>query len=222
MLLVELECPLLEVDSLNLDEVFKSDLFIFASKHRSESGKPCLTFHAPGNWGSEHKFGGSPRELQFTASRALNAAQESLQGKTLRAFREATHHGPTSLKTPLIFMELGSTEKEWGVREYGDAVAESIAQACARYSSSPKVKAALGFGGTHYCTGFEGLQEFTLSHVASKHLLDSVDGEMVRQAVAKTAEPVEKAFLDWKGCNKEQRGKLIAILENAGLPWEKA
>ena len=26
---------------------------------------------------------------------------------------EATHHGPTSLKKPLLFIEIGSTEKQW-------------------------------------------------------------------------------------------------------------
>ncbi len=218
--LVELACPLLEASFL--DGFFEASLFLFASKHRSASAKPCLTVHAPGNWGA-NDFGGNPRELSVTSARALVFFHSKIRGKTLPAFREVTHHGPSSLKTPSVFVELGSSESEWSVPEYGNEVARAIAEGCVGYGNAPGVKAALGFGGTHYCAGFESLPGgFSISHAASKHVLDSVDGQMVRQAMEKTVEPVEKAFIDWKGCSPEQRARLTAILDVVGLPWERA
>jgi len=101
-----------------------------------------------------------------------------------------------------------------------EPIAEAIVEGCRSFSSK-NAKAALGFGGNHYLAGFENLP-FALSHVASKYVLDFVDAAMVKQAVEKTAEPVEKAFVDWTGCSKEQREMLVASFEKTGLSWEKA
>jgi len=39
---------------------------------------------------------------------------------------EVTHHGPTTLVHPSFFVEIGSTEKEWGDPVAGRAVAEAV------------------------------------------------------------------------------------------------
>ena len=222
--LVELNSPLIEVDFLK--HFFKSDLFVFASKHKSASENPCYTVHATGNWGDEIKYGGNARELQLTSAKALQTFFDLLKEKenngtkkVMPVFREATHHGPTSLKTPAVFVELGSSERQWNDFELAIPIAEVIVEGCKAYSHK-SVKAALGFGGTHYLAAFENLP-FAFSHVASKHVMDFVDAGMVRQAKEKTVEPIEMAFVDWKGCTKEQREKLIPALEENGLKWEK-
>jgi D-aminoacyl-tRNA deacylase len=216
--LVELQTPLIAAELLK--DFFKSDLFIFASKHRSESGKPCYTVHAPGNWGDKTDFGGNTRELQLTSAKAQNCLLNLLKNQGMDVFREATHHGPTSLKTPSLFVEVGSTEKEWNNWLLAEPVADAIVNACKTWLNET-VKAAIGFGGTHYCNAFSELP-FAFSHVASKHSLDFVNAAMVKQAVEKTIEPVEKAFIDWKGCNQAQRANVIAALEENGLNWERA
>lgn len=217
ILLVELDCPLYAADFLG--DFPPGDLFVFASKHRSEQGKPCYTVHAPGNWGEGASLGGSPNELQLTSARALQEFFERLKGNEMPVFREATHHGPTSLRSPSVFVELGSGEDEWGERRLAEPVAKAIVEGCNSFTSRND-KVALGFGGTHYCSAFESLP-YAFSHVASKHVLDSMDAGMVKQAIEKTEEPVEKAFLDWKGCNKQQRDKLVAAFEENGLEWER-
>ncbi|MFH1056296.1 MAG: D-aminoacyl-tRNA deacylase [Candidatus Micrarchaeota archaeon] len=217
--LVELKTRLVESDFLGGLSFPESDLFVFASKHQAESGKPCYTAHAPGNWGASTPFGGNPGELQLTSARALACLKEFLQDEELPFAQEATHHGPTSLKVPTVFVEVGSTEKEWVQEKLAEPVAEAIVKTCSEWTGK-KAKAALGFGGTHYCNAFQELP-FSFSHVASKHSLDSVDSSIVKQAIEKTVEPVEKAFLDWKGCNKTQRDKLIACFEQLGLKWER-
>ena len=104
-------------------------------------------------------------------------------------------------------------------------MAEPLAEAivCACEDAEFDIEgAALGFGGTHYCAAFDFEKlPFALSHIASKHALDFVDWTMVKQAMEKTAEEVECAFVDWKGCTKRQKDKLIPALEENGLKWEK-
>ena len=217
MLLVELDCPLYAADFLG--NFPPGDLFVFASKHSSEKGKSCYTIHAPGNWGEGAGLGGSPNELQLTSARALQEFFERLKGNEMAVFREATHHGPTSLRSPSVFVELGSSENEWEQKDLALPVAQAIVQGCASFASRSD-KVALGFGGTHYCNAFESLP-YAFSHVASKHVLDSMDAGMVKQAIEKTEETVDKAFLDWKGCNKQQRDKLVAAFEENGLEWER-
>ncbi|MBU0662882.1 hypothetical protein KKH30_04290, partial [Candidatus Micrarchaeota archaeon] len=52
-------------DSLN---ELETDFYIFASKHRSESGKPTLTAHGIGNWGGDNSFGGKQKTLVPTSA----------------------------------------------------------------------------------------------------------------------------------------------------------
>jgi len=61
----------------------KFDAIIFASRHESESGRPCLTVHAPGNPTPEAKFGGKPLEVCTADPAGMKAAL--LELKRLRA-----------------------------------------------------------------------------------------------------------------------------------------
>lgn len=222
--LVELRGHLYEADYL--ERLFPaSDLFVFASKHRSEAGVPALTVHATGNWGSDAEVGGRPRELGLTSARALRAAYQYLEKNALPGFDvtlEATHHGPTSLTTPSVWVELGSTEQQWHDAKAAGVVAKAILACCQNYERQ-KGKVAIGFGGTHYADKFNKLEgkEFAFSHIAPKYALASLDASLVRQALAKTQEKVELALVDWKGCTADQRAKLIPALEMSGVKWEK-
>ena len=215
--LVELNTPLLQAEFLNT--YFESDLYVFLSKHKSESAKPCFTCHPSGNF-STAEMGGNDGELCLTSARALKTAFDFIKDKELPAFREATHHGPTSLKTPAIFIEVGSSEKEWQNEKYCATLAGCGLEVCENYLKRD-VDAAIGFGGTHYCTAFTETT-LALSHVASKHNLVFINEKMVAQMTSKTAEKVRFAMLDWKGCNSEQRSKIIAACEAQGLQVERA
>jgi len=214
--LAELQTPLLNADFLS--NYFESDLFIFLSKHKSESGKPCLTTHAAGNFGNA-EMGGNAGELCLTSAKALKTAFDFLQNKELPAFREATHHGPASLKTPAVFIEVGSSEAEWKNEKYCETLAECALFVCNNYADC-EAPVAIGFGGTHYCTAFAKTQ-FALSHVAAKHSLDFIDAKMVAQMVVKTSERVKTALVDWKGCSSTQRQKVVAACEANGLQVER-
>jgi D-aminoacyl-tRNA deacylase len=128
----------------------RADAIIFASRHRSESGERALTVHWTGNSTSRSDLGGAPRSLSFTdpprsraALLALDEAREAMKLNYVVTF-EATHHGPTGLGVPTLFVELGSTEKEWEDRAAATAAAEAIWRAATAPVSG---KLAVGFGG---------------------------------------------------------------------------
>lgn len=222
--LIELDKPLINADYLS--EYFQSDLFMFASRHKSEAGVPALTVHSLGNWGKEALYGGKPRELCLTSARAVKSAFDFLTENKPSGFDaslESTHHGPTSLKAPSIFVELGSSEKQWLLQEPAQVVAQAIIHCCKNYAKE-RGTIALGFGGTHYCSTFNKLvqeTDFLLAHIAPKHALNEIDSFMAKQAIEKTSEKVSTALIDWKGCNSAQRSNLLNALEENRLDYER-
>lgn len=225
------EVKLLEVSSrlsnsseyLSQLPCLKTELIVFASRHRSETGMPCLTVHAAGNWSKESKWGGNPCELAVTSAKAIASAFRFLKSSPLQGFEtflEGTHHGPTSLHSPSLFIEIGSTEKEWVNEEAARKIAEAIMHACSNWRRE-EGKIALGFGGTHYCSKFlkPEEKEYCFSHIAPKHVLNEVNASLVKQAISKTSERIELACIDWKGTLQEQRQKLLKAFEENNLEW---
>ena len=102
-----------------LDERYPgSEAFIFLSRHSSESGIPTLTCHFTGNFSASSPYGGNPRELgicfpslQKSYIKEINMVRSQVPDFEITI--EATHHGPTSLKKPSLFIEIGSTPKQW-------------------------------------------------------------------------------------------------------------
>jgi len=204
----------------------EGELLVFLSRHRSENGPPVFTVHSTGNWGSDPERGGRPRELARTSATAVAAAFEYFRSHPLDGFQlnlEATHHGPTSLPWPSLFVEVGSGEKEWQNTQACAIVADAALAACCGYRKT-RGSVALGFGGTHYCPKFGELEarDYCFSHVAPRYACDGLDEKLLAQAVNKTVEKIDCAVLDWKGLGSEQRKKAISLLEQSGLAWEKA
>ncbi|MFA6213653.1 MAG: D-aminoacyl-tRNA deacylase [Candidatus Micrarchaeia archaeon] len=204
-----------------------AECYIFASTHRSESSKPCFTAHTPGNWGAAG-LGGMPRTLNFASAARLSAAikkMKALSGASSLKWEvsmEADHHGPT-LPRPALFVEIGSSEAEWGNREAGMVCAQGVIAAA---TAAPVAEARVGFGGTHYCPKFTPLvlSGAHLAHIISGYSLEreGVDDEMVKQALGKSDCRISRALLDWKGIKGETRRKLVECLGRLGMEWERA
>ena len=67
---------------------------------------------------------------------------------------ETTHHGPVLTK-PTLYIEIGSTEKQWNSKEAADAWASVIAQNLGLKESEPVSwreggDVMIGLGGGHY------------------------------------------------------------------------
>jgi D-aminoacyl-tRNA deacylase len=202
---------------------FETDLVVFASRHASASGKPCLTVHCTGNW-SEAGKGGKKRTLSRASARASKCALDWLKDHSLDGFEiylEATHHGPTHLTAPSLFIEVGSSPKEWANEAAAKRVAECIEFVCDNWKTATG-KIALGFGGGHYCPAFNSLDDYAFAHIAPKYALEYVDEAMITQAIDKTIEAVECAVIDWKGCNSAQRKKIVSACEANNLKVVRA
>jgi len=206
----------------NLDVKVKVDLVIFASRHRSEKGEPTLTVHWPGNATSRADFGGNPKSLSLAdpprlraALLALDAAREARK-LTYAVSLEATHHGPTELDVPTLFMEVGSTEREWNDTQAAATVSEAIWKTA---TEPVPGKNAVGFGGGHYCNK-QSLairnDGYAFGHILSKYFFEEYDEEIVRMAFNRTVGECHTAVIDWKGVRGPERAKLLHTLEEMG------
>jgi D-aminoacyl-tRNA deacylase len=205
------------------------ELVVFLSRHSSQSGKPTLSVHAPGNFG-DAELGGLPRTLSVSSASAMQNAlkalvhfKEALNLNNYEVSFECTHHGP-SLNVPAMFVELGSSQGQWGDLKAAKAVAHSAMHAVANFNAPATSPMVLGIGGTHYNQKFTVMTlvgAAAFGHMIPKYAVSLVDAQMLSQCVEKTLEKVPLAILDWKGIKGEDKEKLLAALESAGLPYKK-
>lgn len=203
-----------------LEEKFSYDGFVFLSKHAAESGVLALTCHSTGNF-SEAKFGGNNRQVAIPHPHLQKSYLQKLwqNRNDFSEFQitiEATHHGPTNLNKPSIFIEIGTTEKQWNDSGLCNSIAKIVIEIM---KSEQKLNpVAICFGGTHYPDKFtkELLHgKFALGTVIPKHALDFLDDELFshildRNNMAKTA------LLDWGGLGQNKQ-KVLDLLNNTNL-----
>ena len=206
----------------DLDAFFRPQAYIFLSTHRAESGIPSLTVHTTGNFTDKEVLGARPREvgvvdpdLQKNYLIALNERRSQLDGYEITI--EATHHGPTSLKRPVLFVELGSTEKQFGDSHAADVIADSLMASLSAGRRWDKV--ALAFGGTHYPKKFNDVLlegDVALSAVVAKRYLEWIDEGMFGQLIQKTTRFPSQVLVDWKGAGPH-REKIISLSKQFAL-----
>ncbi|MBI2574922.1 D-aminoacyl-tRNA deacylase [Candidatus Woesearchaeota archaeon] len=224
-----------------IDKGMDADVLIFASKHVSKAGLDAFTVHVPGNWGKA-EFGGRERTLCTAPSGLMKSAFTQLQSNSMgmEVIQEATHHGP-SIGKPCMFIEIGSNEKMYKNDEAGKIVAAAIMSAVKECggvnrgsggnssngsngsgnsnsnsgANSSRIKSAVGIGGQHHCPNFRKVMlntDIAVGHVCPKYALESLDEEMLRQAMEKTLPKASVVVLDWKGLGgfKENVKGLVA------------
>jgi D-aminoacyl-tRNA deacylase len=199
-----------------------SKAFIFLSKHRSESKIPTLTCHCTGNY-ADNPYGGNSRELAisypYLQKRYLKEINNSKPALSYyEIVIEASHHGPTSLKKPVLFIEIGSTERQWIDRNAASIVCNCLLRVLLNGLGKCE-KVGICLGGTHYPSKFNTLlleSEFGLAAVAPRHNLESVDKDMLNQMIAKSIERVTHIIVDWKGLGKE-KNRIMGLVEDTGL-----
>src|SRR5215210_5881907 len=212
----------------NIDQLYShANMFIFLSKHESRSSIPTLTCHFTGNFSADNSHGGNPRQiaisypsLQKGYLKAITAAREKVP--EYEVIIEATHHGPTSLNKPVLFVELGSSEKQWTDENAAAVICDTLLDILHKgFERCQKVGIALG--GTHYPKKFNKLlleSKFGLAAVASKHNLEAIDDAMLNQMVEKSVEKVTHIVLDNKGLGRE-KDRILKIVEKTPLELYK-
>ncbi|TFF86522.1 MAG: hypothetical protein EU517_00330, partial [Promethearchaeota archaeon] len=210
------------------------DRIIFASRHTSKTARPAMLIHTTGNWSDDATFGGDAYRLSQTSALLQKAGFFSLNTRLKRAklptFRfdmEVTHHGPTNLRVPLVYMELGSSKKEWSVTKAGEIVGNAIVDTIFRYLNyieMNEMKIGLGFGGTHYAPNFKNVMELpniALSFICPKYYIQTLDKKMISQMIDNTSEKIDFFIIDWKGTNSKDKKHLLPLLEDFAIPVKK-
>ena len=203
-----------------LEEKYDYDGFIFLSKHAAESGLLALTCHSTGNF-SEAKFGGREKQIAIPhpdiQKKYLKTLEENKsQFSDFQITIEATHHGPTALNKPSIFIEIGTTQKQWSDLSLCTSVARLVDQVLSE--DIPSNPTAICFGGTHYPEKFtkellDGV--FGLGTVMPKHALDYLDENLFSHIMDRNKN-VKAALLDWTGLGPNKK-KVVDLLETTDL-----
>ncbi len=216
--LVIIPTPAISADWL--EEKYGYDGFVFLSKHAAESGTLALTCHSTGNFAAA-RFGGNDRQIaipkpDFQKTYLQTLKKNQSQFSDFEITIEATHHGPTALTKPSIFVEIGTTEKQWN----DETLCSSVAAIVHQTMSQPLTKypVAICFGGTHYSSKFntELLDgRFALGTVMPKHVLDCLDEEMFLHILAQNT-LAKTALLDWRGLGSHKQ-RVLDLLETIAL-----
>jgi len=189
-------------------------MVVFPCRHESKERLPWFGGHFTGN------LEDGQRELSAAAPSGLRSFLWNIKKMAPAGYKvsaEATHHGPTDMKTPSFFAEIGSSEQQWNDPCAGEVVAKAILEL-----DSVEHPVFLGFGGGHYVQRQTELifqTEISFGHLFSSHQLGSLDAELVDEARQKSV--AEYAYVDLKSLRSEEKKRLRAILEELGMPSMK-
>ncbi len=199
-----------EFDGLHIELDDPSDAFseppdflAFVSRHSGETGR-LLTAHVTGNFGPA-PYGGEPETLSRAAPGAAKRVVDALAEHAPEGYEvgiECTHHGPTDVSVPSLFVELGSDDPQWADPEAARAVARAVLDlrgTGARYGTDSdagsdtgdRPRHVVGFGGGHYAPRFTRIvreTEWAVGHVGADWAL----GEM--GAPEANRDVIEQAF----------------------------
>jgi len=163
-------------------------LVVFASRHSGNTGE-LLTAHHTGNAGPA-EFGGSANEFARACPNAHAQVLDALERHAPEGYAvgmECTHHGPSEVGAPSMFVEVGSAEPQWEDPATARAVAEAILDLRGvtpdrpveeTGEEGPTRRQFVGFGGGHYAPRFERVvreTDWAAGHIVADWGLEAVD-----------------------------------------------
>ncbi|GAB7092027.1 D-aminoacyl-tRNA deacylase [Halorubrum luteum] len=132
---------------------------VFVSRHSGETGA-LLTAHVTGNFGPA-EYGGDPDALARAAPGAEKRVIDALARHAPDGYDvgiECTHHGPTDVSVPSLFVEVGSDTPQWEDPAAARAVARAVLDLQGTgpdlVGSDGRPRHVVGFGGGHYAPRF--------------------------------------------------------------------
>ncbi|AEK72646.1 hypothetical protein GQS_03725 [Thermococcus sp. 4557] len=198
------------------------EIIVFASRHSSKQKLPALTTHVTGNWGNA-MYGGKDESLAIAQPAAMKLAlmkMNELNDLGWTVCYEATHHGPSELDVPSLFIEIGSSEEEWVNDRAGEIIAETIIHVLENYKTA-RFPVAIGIGGGHYApkqTKRALETDIAFSHIAPKYA-HPVKEELLLRAIERTQGGVDAIYVDWKGSRGETRQLAKRLAEELNLEF---
>jgi len=191
------------------------DLLLFASRHSGETG-PLLTAHFTGNFGPA-EFGGEDRSLARACPGALDRVLAALEDHAPDGYEvgaECTHHGPSQVGAPSMFVEVGSDRPQWEDPAAARAVARAMLEL--RGAEPDSDRTIVGFGGGHYVPRYARILRETpwaVGHVGADWALEAMgDPAENREVLAEAFERSDatRAVIDG------ERPALESVLEDLG------
>ncbi|WP_434523053.1 D-aminoacyl-tRNA deacylase [Halorubrum sp. AS12] len=194
----------------------------FVSRHSGETGE-LLTAHVTGNFGGA-EYGGEPESLARAAPGAEKRVVEALARHAPDGYEvgiECTHHGPTDVAVPSLFVELGSDDPQWEDPEAAAAVARAVLDlrgtgADLSDGSEGRPRHVVGFGGGHYAPRFTRIvreTEWAVGHVGADWALADLGAPAANRDVIEAAferSRAERAVIDG------DHPDLAAVVEDLG------
>ena len=191
------------------------DLLIVVSRHSGETGA-LLTAHFTGNVG-DAKYGGEAGQFARACPNAASEAVAALDRYAPDGYEvgtECTHHGPTDVGVPSMFVELGSAEAQWSDPAGAEAVARAVLDL--RDVAPDRAKQVAGFGGGHYAPRFGRVVRETawaVGHVAADWGLESMGNPTTNRGVLRRA--VEESATEYALVDGDREG-LAGVLDDLG------
>lgn len=165
------------------------DAVVFVSRHAGDTG-PLLTAHFTGNFGPA-EYGGEAGAFAPAAPGAAKAAIAALDRHAPEGYdvsMECTHHGPTAVGAPSLFVELGSGPEQWADREAARAVARAVLDL--RGIDPAGDRTVVAFGGNHYAprpTRIVAETDWAVGHVGASWALDAMGTPAANRDVIEAA-----------------------------------
>jgi D-aminoacyl-tRNA deacylase len=203
-------------------------LVVFASRHSGETG-PLLTAHHTGNVGpADH--GGRPNDLARACPNAHARVLDALAAHAPEGYEvgmECTHHGPSAVGAPSMFVEVGSSEPEWNDPAAARAVARAILDLRGVDPDRPVAgdtgpdrtrRHLVGLGGGHYAPRFERVTretDWALGHIVADWGFEALDGATADGTARETARQgvLDQAFAESRAAYALVDGDRPALAE---------
>ena len=221
-----------------LDEVFNRagidvEYYLILSRHSATSGIKSLTVHHTGNFTSKALYGGRPYELGIAnPPLAYGLLKELVKVKSkydlydFEVTYEVTHHGPTSLRRPVTFIEIGSSEREWILERAHEALCEAVLNTLS--NELPKCVPSFGVGGPHYAKIFsERALNYAecYGHIMPRYVIKEVSGnpelmiKLFKDAISKSV-PSAKTVIVLKKVKRSVKDILKKVCDEEGLEYK--
>jgi D-aminoacyl-tRNA deacylase len=222
-----------QINTDYLEGFLETKLVIFASKHSSKAGMKAVLVHPLGNWeesfensGKEKSIGIVNASSMYIAYHAIKKYKKEEQLNDFWLGLEVSHHGPTELNVPAIFMETGGTKDEWNdliaTRVVARAILDVVDWVNTKNMEETNLPAIIGIGGGHYAPSFIKRVDnnmFCVGHMIPKHHTKGLDKDLLKQAWDNTIAEEKMFLIDKKGISGSVRQELIRIFEEKGYKY---
>jgi D-aminoacyl-tRNA deacylase len=176
-----------------VDSDLEGEAFVAINVHSLNDHPKRFCVHPAGNWNElwphpafDH-LGGEKRKISMSSGNLLKSTYDSLvRNNHLEDFKvdvECTHHGP-NVSRPLLFLEIGSTEKQWENDEAIEVIKKVILDLASKKHGEVR-RSAIVLGGDHYMSNIKFLfkKGILVSHMCPSSMIHSLDLEILQEAI---------------------------------------